>query len=170
MLYVQYSRPSNQKAYKQAIARLLLLPIGEQLRSVVLVLLSALSYALPQVFALDNKKHISACVGHANIGASTLGVGPRCHSFSSSICSGRYSFNRSRHTHSNTTKFFFLSKPLLRSPLFYLDKPAFAWKSTFRAAPNFRKYLSFPAINPRVFKVSFKFETSIIIICSLLVL
>ena len=57
-------------------ARLLLLPIGEQLRSVVFGIIKCFVVRFAPGFALDNEKHVSACVGHANIGASTLGVVP----------------------------------------------------------------------------------------------
>ena len=61
----------------QPFARLLLLPIGEQLRSVVFGIIKCFVVRFALGFALDNEKHISACVGHANIGASTLGVVPK---------------------------------------------------------------------------------------------
>ena len=57
-------------------ARLLLLPIGEQLRSVTFRIIKRFVVLSAPGFALDNKKHTSACITYANIGASAFGVVP----------------------------------------------------------------------------------------------
>lgn len=162
MLYVQYSHPSNQRHTNKPFARLLLLPIGEQLRSVTFRIIKRFVVLSAPGFALDNEKHISACVGHANIGASTLGVVPEMPFFSSSICSGRYPLTKTAYAFKYNEVLFLIKTIVALSALYFIwINQLFAWKSTFRLHPisgNTFSCISPCATNPRVSKASFKFE------------
>ena len=100
-----------------------------------LVSLYALSNFFPYVLH-SIIKSIAPSGEYTHISARPpLASWPRCHSFSSSICSGRYPLSSRRTTHSKTTRFSGISKSSFRSlPLISSGYINFSFaKSTFNS-------------------------------------